>query len=336
MCVPFAAGWHDRPAAFLLWYAWACLFGRNPLIANPGLPYVGWILLAHVCLPPAPYGSWAARGRVDPGGGWRMPPDLFAVAWVLMALGYSYSGSTKLVSPSWVDGSALARVLENPLARPTALREWLLSLPDGVLRLATWGALGLELAFAPLALVRRLRPWLWTAMLGMHLSLLTLFDFTDLSLGMVMLHLFTFDPAWVPALAAPTELVFYDGHCGLCHRAVRFALAEDRTGTAFRFATLDSDAFREAVSAERRQELPDSVVVRTADGRLLVRSAAVVHLLRRLGGAWRLVGGVARLLPAWPLDRAYDALAAVRHRLFGRPSAACPLMPPELRKRFVT
>ncbi len=34
-------------------------------------------------------------------------------------------------------------------------------------------------------------------MLSMHAALLVLVDFADLSLGMVMLHLFTFDPAWL-------------------------------------------------------------------------------------------------------------------------------------------
>ncbi|MGH7213559.1 MAG: hypothetical protein ACREIT_02165 [Tepidisphaeraceae bacterium] len=31
----------------------------------------------------------------------------------------------------------------------------------------------------------------------MHLGLMVLIDFADLSLGMVMLHAFTFNPAWV-------------------------------------------------------------------------------------------------------------------------------------------
>ena len=199
LSVLFAVGCWDRVAALGLWYIWACLFGRNPLIGNPGLPYVGWLLLAHVFLPTAPYGSWAAWRRVDQGRDWRMPPAIFAVAWILMALGYSYSGYTKLASPSWLDGSAVAHVLENPLARPGAIRELLRSLPDRVLHVATWGVLGLELSFAPLALVRRLRPWLWLTMLLMHLGLIVVIDFADLSLGMVMLHLFTVDPGWLKA-----------------------------------------------------------------------------------------------------------------------------------------
>src|SRR5262249_22436157 len=33
----FAVGYRDRAAAVLLWYVWACLHGRMPLISNPGL-----------------------------------------------------------------------------------------------------------------------------------------------------------------------------------------------------------------------------------------------------------------------------------------------------------
>lgn len=58
-----------------------------------------------------------------------MPPALFAAAWIVMSISYTYSGVTKLVSPSWVDGSALARVLNNPLARPTFVRDFVLATP---------------------------------------------------------------------------------------------------------------------------------------------------------------------------------------------------------------
>lgn len=336
LSVLFAVGWWDRAAAVVLWYLWACLIGRNPLIANPGLPYIGWLLLTHAFLPAAPFGSLGARGRPDPGGGWRMPPAIFAAAWILMALGYSYSGAMKLSSPSWIDGSAFHHVLENPLARPTFLRVWLLSLPPVLLQCATWGALGMELLFAPLALVRRLRPWIWSAMLLMHFGLFALVDFVDLTIGMVILHLFTFDPAWIaPWHAADgTEALFYDGHCGLCHRAVRFVLAEDPSGAAFRFAPLQGETFEQRVPPERRAELPDSIVVETHDGALLVRSAAFIHILRRLGGAWRVLAAILAVVPRPVRDAVYDFVARVRYRIFGRPDDVCPLVPPDLRKRF--
>jgi hypothetical protein len=147
------------------------------LITNPSLPFVGWMLLAHSCLPRAPYGSLDARGRLDPGGEWTMPPAIHRAAWIVMAVAYSYSGFTKLVSPSWVDGTAIARVLANPLARTTIVRDALLALPAPALTVATWDALGLELSFAPLALVRGLL----TALLMLHPGLIVLIDFSRIS-----------------------------------------------------------------------------------------------------------------------------------------------------------
>lgn len=331
----FAIGYYDRLVAVVLWYIWACLFGRNPLISNPGLPYVGWLLLAHACLPAAPFGSWAARNRTDPTGSWQMTPSLYAVAWILMAVGYTYSGLWKLTSPSWLDGTALMRVMENPLARPGLIRDVLLSLPEWLLRLQTWGALALEIAFAPLALFARLRPWIWLLMLMMHFTLMSVVDFADLSFGMVILHLFTFDPAWIrPLMAKAPDLVFYDGHCGLCHRAVRFLLAEDRHGTTFQFAPLESEIFLSAIPESERATLPDSIIVRTADGVTLMRSAAVLYALRRLGGVWRVLGTIANIIPASIRDGVYDGIAHMRYRLFPAPADACPLMPADLRGRF--
>jgi predicted DCC family thiol-disulfide oxidoreductase YuxK len=336
LAVLFAIGYADRFAAVALWYLWACLFGRNPLIANPALPYIGWILLAHALLPAAPYGSLAARGRVDPRGSWRMPPPIFAVAWILMALGYTYSGWTKLVSPSWIDGSAIARILQNPLARPGLFRNLLMSLPLPMLRAATWSALGLELSFGPLALWRRARPWIWLAMVVLHLKLLVLLDFTDLSLGMIMLHLFTFDPGWIrPEGPGAPETIFYDGGCGLCHRAVRFILAEDFAGDRFRFSPLGGETFAAAVPGPARRALPDSLVVHTTDGRLLTRSAGVRHIMRGLGGVWRVAAIVSGIVPRAVLDGLYDLIARIRSRLFTAPKEACPILPSDLRRRFL-
>lgn len=335
LSVLLAIGLHDRVAAVLLWYVWACLFGRNPLIANPSLPYVGWMLLAHAALPAAPYGAWAARGRADPGAGWRMPDAVFAAAWVIMALGYGYAGLTKLASPSWVDGSALAHVLENPLARPGSVRDALRALPPDALRLATWTALGLELGFAPLALSGRARPIIWSLMLATHLALVLVLDFADLSLGMVILHLFTFDPAWVaPRAAGVTETLFYDGGCGLCHAFVRFVVAEDRSARAFRFAPLGGGAFPDAIPARRQAALPDGLVVRTAGGSLLAGSEAVRHVLARLGGAWRLLALAMEAVPRAARDRAFAVAVRAGHHVLARPAEACPLLPPALRARF--
>lgn len=51
-----ATGKFDRIAAVGLWYILACLYGRNPLISNPSIPYVGILLLVHACISPSPWG----------------------------------------------------------------------------------------------------------------------------------------------------------------------------------------------------------------------------------------------------------------------------------------
>jgi len=335
LAVLFALGVRDRLLAIALWWIWASLFARNPLIANPGLPYIGWMLLAHACLPGKPYGSVDARDDADAGAGWRFPQPLYVAAWLVLAAGYSYSGYTKLVSPSWLDGSAFVYVLESPLARGGDIGDLILALPKSVHAGLTWGVLGLELLFLPLALLARVRPILWLSMLLMHFGLITLIDFADLSLGMVMIHLFTFDPAWVPAFKhGPVETLFYDGSCGLCHRTVRFVLSEDRAGASFRFAPLQGETFTAKLTAEQRATLPDSLVVLTAEGTILTRSEAVLHLMKRLGGAWRVLATVGSAVPRGLRDVVYDGVARIRHRLFAKPSDACPIVPRELRLHF--
>lgn len=131
------------------------------------------------------------------------------------------------------------------------------------------------------------------------------------------------------------DLMFYDGACGLCHRSVKFVLARDLEGTRFRYAPLQGSTFQAAYDATRRGELPDSVIVRTADGRTLVRSRAALHICERLGGGWRMLARVVGLLPTWLLDWGYDGIARVRGRLFARPEGSCPMLPPELRGRFL-
>jgi predicted DCC family thiol-disulfide oxidoreductase YuxK len=129
------------------------------------------------------------------------------------------------------------------------------------------------------------------------------------------------------------DMLFYDGHCGLCHRAVTFVLAHDREG-AFRFAPLQGETFQRVVTPEGQTALPDSVVVMTADGRLLVRSDAFLHIFRRVGGFWKVLAIVLSIVPRGLRDFVYDFVARIRFRVFGRREDLCPVMPPELRARF--
>jgi hypothetical protein len=182
-----------RPVAVVLWFGWACLYNRNNLTLNPSLHYVGWLLLACAVIPPGePFALWS-KPRPD----WFLPKPLIIGAWLLLAAGYSISGYVKLPSPSWLDGSTVWRVLQGPLAQPGPWRDLVLGLPLPLLQALTWGTLALELFFAPLCVFHRTRRWVWWAAVVWHLGIILLTRLVYISLGMLLMHAFTFDLRWM-------------------------------------------------------------------------------------------------------------------------------------------
>jgi predicted DCC family thiol-disulfide oxidoreductase YuxK len=138
----------------------------------------------------------------------------------------------------------------------------------------------------------------------------------------------------VPPTDHQSETLFYDGHCALCHGAVKFVLKHERSGAAFRFAPLQGETFAARVPESARTNLPDSIVVLTDGGGLLVRSDAFLYILTRLGGGWKILASALQAIPRFLRDAAYDFVARVRYRVFGTRSDWCPVAPPELRSRF--
>lgn len=319
----FAVGKWDKPAAAWMLLLFISVFSRNPLIANPALPYVGVMLLTHLFVPPAPYGSIAAMGRDDPGAGWRLPRHLYLAVVVLLALTYSYSGWTKLFSPGWVSGETVAYVLDNPLARDWFVRDLVLMTPSWTFVGLTWFILVVELLYAPLYLLKRLRPALWLGMLLVQFGFLLLLRFPDLTIPMLLFHLIAFDPRWLAPKPLGQATLHYDGNCGVCHTAVRFAIAEiDEPSLNFR-----------PIQRDGAQADAESWVLEAGRHRL-EKTDAAVRLLAAAGGVWRLVGGLLWAIPRPLRDAGYDVLARVRRRLMPAPDDVCPMLAPELRTRF--
>ena len=130
-------------------------------------------------------------------------------------------------------------------------------------------------------------------------------------------------------------MLLYDGTCGFCAGSVQFVLRHEGRHRSLRFATLDGplgDAARRA-----RPELTgvDSVIwLEPAAGRVLVRSEAALAVAAYLGGPWRALAALGRLVPRRLRDAAYDLVARNRYRIAGRLDA-CPVPSPEQRGRFV-
>ncbi|MBK7643355.1 MAG: DUF393 domain-containing protein [Planctomycetes bacterium] len=294
-------GWRDRGCAVLL----AVLWFLRPL--EPDV-WGAWIavpllLLLQAAVPAAPYGSASVRGRADPAGGWSLPAGLLRLRFAVLGCFVLYVCFPRA-------GFA-----------PDSLHAW------SAEALGPWRVVAAVVcAWLALLVHERALGWIWLAFLAAAIA--TAFEpgKEGARFALWIALAANFQPGWIaPLRESGIERIYYDGGCALCHGVVRFVLAEDREA-AFRFAALEG--------AGLPMGLPDSIVVRTADGRLLVRSEAVLHVLARLGGFWRGLSRIARVVPRPLRDGAYVLVAALRKRVFGTKTDACPMLPRHLRARF--
>lgn len=317
------SGKHDKVCAAICAYLLACLLGRNPLILNPGMPYMGWILLFYLFIPTAKTPQEQKS--------WTLPTYLYLTAFSLLAITYSYSGYTKLLSPAWVQGDTLSYVLDNPLARDTWFRVFMLSLPPICLKIITWGILYIELLFAPLALSKALRPWIWLSMLFIQFGFLVCLNFADLTFPMLMMHFITFDPNWLSAKVFKPITLFYDGTCGFCHRTVQFILKEDK-GNLFQFAPIQGQTIQ-AMNAHHYGL--NTMVILDDKGRQKIYSDAVISIGWHLGGLYRVGAALLWLVPKPLRDSLYKLNGQLRHHYFPQPDVLCPFVTAEEKLKFL-
>jgi len=140
-----------------------------------------------------------------------------------------------------------------------------------------------------------------------------------------------------PALAGlPERIVFFDGVCGLCDRAVQFILAHDPAGH-FHFAPLQGRTA--AALRSRCPHFPDALEtivlldLRGTTARLSMHSQAAFEIAADLDGPVRHARWL-RALPRPLTDWIYRLVARWRYRVFGRRSA-CRVPAPQQRSRFL-
>lgn len=127
-------------------------------------------------------------------------------------------------------------------------------------------------------------------------------------------------------------IVVFDGICALCSGWVDFLLRHDHR-RQFRFAAMQGDAGRRLLAGHGLDpDDPMSFLLLDASG-ARTDSDAILAVLGRLGGAWR-VASLLRLLPRRLRDALYRRLARNRYRWFGRKDA-CYLPAAEEQHRFL-
>ncbi|HOI31524.1 MAG: DUF393 domain-containing protein [Bacteroidales bacterium] len=106
-------------------------------------------------------------------------------------------------------------------------------------------------------------------------------------------------------------ILFFDGECSLCNRAVRFVLKHEKNQD-LHFAALDSDFAEKELAG---LDLPESLVLKIGN-RIYIKSAAVFKVLDYLKG-WPRFFRIFRFLPDSLLNWKYDVVASFRKRIFG-------------------
>lgn len=128
------------------------------------------------------------------------------------------------------------------------------------------------------------------------------------------------------------RIIYFDGVCNLCNRAVRFIIAYDKK-CVFSFSSLQSEFAGKNLKKTNGQHINYESVIYQFGGQVFIKSDVVFEVLKELGGLWKLFL-VFRILPKSVLDKLYDFVAAHRYSWFGKRDR-CMIPSPELKSRFL-
>jgi len=128
------------------------------------------------------------------------------------------------------------------------------------------------------------------------------------------------------------SILLFDGVCNLCNSLVRFIIRRDHRA-GIKFAPLQSMAGCSLLSQLRIFSTDsDSVVYITGDKHFL-QSSAILHLLKDMGGFWKLFYCFI-IVPPVIRDSIYNFIAKNRYRRFGR-TDICMVPSSDIIERFL-
>jgi predicted DCC family thiol-disulfide oxidoreductase YuxK len=129
------------------------------------------------------------------------------------------------------------------------------------------------------------------------------------------------------------KVMFFDGYCSLCNGLVDWLIQHGRN-SEIKFASLQGATAQSLLPADQREEFKSlETVVYSRDGRIFIRSSAILLSFWDLGGWWR-IAAVFILAPVSIRDLVYRKIAENRYELFGR-REACRIPLPFERARLL-
>jgi predicted DCC family thiol-disulfide oxidoreductase YuxK len=135
-------------------------------------------------------------------------------------------------------------------------------------------------------------------------------------------------------MSVSDNILLFDGVCNLCNGLVRFIIKRDRHAR-IKFAPLQSDSQYIASLLGKFDAVPVDMetVIYISGNKIFFKSSAILHVLKDIGGLWRLFYGFI-IVPPVIRDFFYIRIARSRYMIFGK-SDSCMVPVPEIEDRFI-
>ncbi|MBP6386168.1 MAG: DUF393 domain-containing protein [Pseudarcicella sp.] len=128
------------------------------------------------------------------------------------------------------------------------------------------------------------------------------------------------------------SIIFFDGECGFCNRAVNFVLKKD-SKQAFRYASLQSETAQRYLKPFEKELINIDSIVLYRDGKVFVKSQAVLLITKELPFPWKFAYCL-KIIPTLISNWFYDIFAKNRRRLFAK-NSQCALPSPAQKVLFL-
>ena len=128
------------------------------------------------------------------------------------------------------------------------------------------------------------------------------------------------------------QIILFDGICNLCNNIVIFIINRD-TDNKFQFASIQSQSGK---TLWHKHNLPIDLIdsfVLIKNEKVYFKSTAGLHVLRELGGVWKLCY-LFIIIPTCMRDIVYNYIAKVRYKTFGKRDR-CMVPTDDLKDRFL-
>ncbi len=127
-------------------------------------------------------------------------------------------------------------------------------------------------------------------------------------------------------------ILLFDGVCNLCNKLVIFIIRRDYRAK-IRFSPLQSPAGSSMLHTGGLSAENINSIVFIEGTSYFMKSAAVLHIFKVLGGGWNILFGLI-IIPEFIRDFFYDLISKNRYRIFGR-TEKCMIPSAEIIERFL-